>query len=59
MIFSPFDDDDVITSITDGVIHLVAVVTQVFDKNFLAWAFGSIDGHEEQVSTYEEKKVTN
>ncbi len=56
MIFSPFDDDDVITSITDGVIHLVAVVTQVFDKYFLAWAFGSIDGHEEQVSTYEEKE---
>jgi hypothetical protein len=51
MIFSPFDDDDVITSISDGVIHLIAVVSQVFDKNFLARTFRPIDGYEEQVGT--------
>lgn len=52
MIFSPLDDDDVVTSIADGVSNLVAVVAQVFNKDFLAWAFGSVNSHEEQVGTY-------
>ncbi len=51
MIFSPFDDNNVISSIADGIVDLVAVVAQVFDKDLLARAFGSVDGHEEQIGT--------
>lgn len=52
MIFSPFDDNNVISSIADGIVDLVAVVAQVFDKDFFARAFGSVDGNEEQIGTY-------
>ena len=51
MIFTPFDDENVISSVADGVVDLVVVVTDVFHKDFIARSFGSINSDKKKIGT--------
>ena len=51
MIFTPFDNEDVIASVADGVVDLVVVVADVFHKDFIARSFGSINSDKKKIGT--------
>lgn len=49
MIFAPLNNDNVVASIADGIVHLIVVVTQMFHEDFIARSFRSVNSDEEQV----------
>ena len=45
MILAPLDDDDVVSSVADGVVDLVVVVAQMFRKDLIARTFRSVNSY--------------
>ena len=56
MIFAPLNDDNVVASIADGIVHLIVVVTQMFHEDFVAWSFRSVNSDEKQVVSWKNTK---
>ena len=55
MVLTPFHDDDVISTVADGVVDLVVVASDVLDEHLLARAFRSVDCYEEEVVSWFER----
>ena len=53
VIFAPFDNDDMVSSISDGVVDLVVVLAQMFREDLVTGTFGSVDGDKQQIGTFE------
>ena len=48
MIFTPFNNKDVVSSIADGVVDLIVVVADMFHKDLIARAFRSVNSDEKK-----------
>lgn len=51
VIVAPFDNHDVLASLAHQVTHIVVVATCMLHEDFLAWSFGSVNTHVENVVT--------
>lgn len=52
MIVAPFHDHDVFAPFAYQVTNVVVISTCVLHEYLLAWSFGSMDAHEENIVTY-------
>lgn len=52
MILTPLYDDNVITPISDSVVDLVVIASNVFDEHFLTRSLWSVNGDKEKIISY-------
>jgi hypothetical protein len=43
VVFSPFENYDIFASVPSNIINVVVISSDVFDENFFARTFGTID----------------
>jgi hypothetical protein len=49
VVITPFDNEEVLSSVTDDVFHFEVVSAGVSGEDFVAWSFGSVDSNVENV----------